>query len=399
MRLIRILTWIEKSLKIVVLFLFFGIGGVLIGQAQQDKPRVPARVLIRAGEFWDGLNPPLRNVNILIEDGRIARVFPLNASDTPADAHLFDFSSSVITPPGMGVYEVPGEVAGSDGISPDAELVDRADPAAAEFTKAARAGITIFQLVGDVQAPVSGLTVLCRPLNFWTNHRKTDSLVTLSLSPQARAIAPKRNVMESSWEIRKLLFDGRSREGRKSGCEDNTPHPASPQRLLKGEIAAQFQGSTLQDVVRAISIAEEFRIPLLLTGVLQFPETVLENSQIRVLMGPMKLGEKREFWKTYVSLQRRKIPVGILSSSSLPLPAALALALPEATFQGLTRLDLLRAYTSDPADLLKAKTIGSLEPGKSADFIVIEGPLFSPQARIENVFIEGREVFNREREP
>ena len=62
----------------------------------------------------------------------------------------------------------------------------------------------------------------------------------------------------------------------------------------------------------------------------------------------------------------------------------------------MTKQDALAALTLNPAKLFHLDDrIGSLEPGKDADFVVLNGPPLDFESLVERVFIDGEEVFNR----
>jgi len=64
--------------------------------------------------------------------------------------------------------------------------------------------------------------------------------------------------------------------------------------------------------------------------------------------------------------------------------------------KGMSKEDALRALTINPAELLRiADRVGSLEPGKDADFLILKGPPLEWESLVEQVFIEGKEVYNR----
>jgi len=64
--------------------------------------------------------------------------------------------------------------------------------------------------------------------------------------------------------------------------------------------------------------------------------------------------------------------------------------------KGMSKQDALRALTINPAELLRIEDrIGSLEPGKDADFLILGGPPLEWESLVEQVFIEGKEVYNR----
>jgi hypothetical protein len=65
---------------------------------------------------------------------------------------------------------------------------------------------------------------------------------------------------------------------------------------------------------------------------------------------------------------------------------------------GLDRQAALRALTLEPAELLGVeKRVGSLEKGKDANFVFLNGDPFQPSTRIQAVVIEGHAVFGEEK--
>lgn len=64
---------------------------------------------------------------------------------------------------------------------------------------------------------------------------------------------------------------------------------------------------------------------------------------------------------------------------------------------GMKEADALRAITLTAAEIAKVdRRVGSLEPGKDADFVVIEGSPFEVTTRIVAVYLEGEKMFERE---
>ncbi|MGH9322224.1 MAG: amidohydrolase family protein, partial [Vicinamibacteria bacterium] len=66
--------------------------------------------------------------------------------------------------------------------------------------------------------------------------------------------------------------------------------------------------------------------------------------------------------------------------------------------KGMPEADALRALTLNPASLFHLEgRIGSLEPGKDADFVLLDGPPLDFESLVTHVFIDGRLVFDRAR--
>jgi imidazolonepropionase-like amidohydrolase len=63
---------------------------------------------------------------------------------------------------------------------------------------------------------------------------------------------------------------------------------------------------------------------------------------------------------------------------------------------GMTEQAALEAITINPALIANVSDrVGSLKKGKDADFVIIDGHWYEPKSRIEKVYINGMEVFNR----
>lgn len=66
---------------------------------------------------------------------------------------------------------------------------------------------------------------------------------------------------------------------------------------------------------------------------------------------------------------------------------------------GLSEEDALRALTVTPARLLGLESVmGTVEPGKLANLVVVEGEPFARDARVRHVFVEGRRYDIRQQE-
>jgi imidazolonepropionase-like amidohydrolase len=64
---------------------------------------------------------------------------------------------------------------------------------------------------------------------------------------------------------------------------------------------------------------------------------------------------------------------------------------------GMTREGALRGLTQAGAQMLDLQDrVGSLEPGKDADFVVLSGDPFSVYTQVLETWVEGRRVFDRQ---
>lgn len=154
------------------------------------------------------------------------------------------------------------------------------------------------------------------------------------------------------------------------------------------------------DIATILRIAKEYDLNVTLDHCTD-GERIVEHiaaSKFPVILGP-SLTHKTKFELANKSFATAKVFAdhGILfsittdspvvSQEYLPLCAALAMK------EGLSEEDALKAITINPAKILGLDDrIGSLAPGKDADFIVCTGSLLDTANRIERVYINGRQA-------
>lgn len=188
--------------------------------------------------------------------------------------------------------------------------------------------------------------------------------------------------------------------------------------LLRGEIPARIQANRTTEIREALRLAEEFGFDLVLDSGISADELAdaLAARGVPVVLGPIshpfvsgeEIPDRDEYprpdERRAARLQAAGVDFAIASFSRsfgslgpsgsgkwLLLDAALAAG------YGLTEAQVLRAITLAPAEILGvADRVGSLEPGKDGDVIVLDGPPLSVTTWVERVFVNGTEVFVRE---
>ena len=178
--------------------------------------------------------------------------------------------------------------------------------------------------------------------------------------------------------------------------------------LLNGEISAHFHCHRADDIFTAVRIAREFAVRYVL---IHATESGLVAEELR------ELREKAENGKPYLMpriilgpiLADRGKPelansspatAGILTKAGIP--AAICTDHPETPAQflrltaaaavgaGLSEEDAVRAITIVPAEILGVSDrVGSIEPGKDADFVLLKGGFTDAASCVERVYVNG----------
>ena len=189
-------------------------------------------------------------------------------------------------------------------------------------------------------------------------------------------------------------------------------------KLLRREIPARVEADLIDDVRTAIRIAEEFKFDLIIDSGLTayLVKDILAQKKIPVVLGPtshpfVSGGEVSSTPELLRVMDERN--AAILSEAGVKIAIAsyafgfgrfgdavqgkwLLLEAGLATGFDLPDEEALKAITINAAQILGvADRVGSLEPGKDADVIILGAYPLNIKTWVEKVFVNGEEVYSK----
>ncbi|MCM8785957.1 MAG: amidohydrolase [Candidatus Omnitrophica bacterium] len=170
--------------------------------------------------------------------------------------------------------------------------------------------------------------------------------------------------------------------------------------VLRGEIPVRIHAHTAQDICTAIRISKEFNFKIVIehgTESYKIVDYLFEN-KVPVVVGPFgfrrKIETKSQTYENVKILNGKGVLTAIMTDHPVNhlefgnIHAALAMR------YGAKREDVLKMLTINPAKILGIENkVGSIEPGKDADIVIWDKDPFLPEAKVEKVLIEGKEVY------
>jgi imidazolonepropionase-like amidohydrolase len=173
--------------------------------------------------------------------------------------------------------------------------------------------------------------------------------------------------------------------------------------VLKGEYPMRAHAHAAEDIMTAIRIAEEFNIGLTIEHATEGHKIAekLAKCNIPCSVGPsltarVKVELNNRDFKTPGLLHQAGVKVALITDHPILPIDCLRMEAIVAIREGLPKEVALRAITIDAAEIMGVSDrIGSLEPGKDADIVVLDSHLFDFYARVERVFINGQEVVTK----
>ena len=380
------------------------------------------KLLLRGGEVHDAVEPEGYVADILLENGKIARIG--EGLRKPKDCEVFDASGLRIYPGFVEAHchiGVDGYAVGyegrdyneyNDAVAPQLRAIDSINPQDPTLLMAAKAGVTTV-CTGPGSANVLGGTFVCMK----TRGVRVDDMIVRD--PVAMKCAfgenPKRVYkdkcisarMTVASKLREMLFKAQEYLAKKEAAGDDvSKRPAFDMKLealipvLKREIPLKAHAHRADDIFTAIRIAKEFNVRLTLEhvtdGSLIADELAEEGYPCAVgpsLTHASKFELINKSFRTPGDLSRVGLNVSIITDSPvipeqyLPLCAGLAVKDGMDPFEALTAVTINAARHIGVAD-----RVGSIEVGKDADLVVCDGDPLVSATRIAAVFIDGKPV-------
>lgn len=360
---------------------------------------------------------------VLIDGGKIVDVG--DAVVVPADAETIDASGKVVMPGfveshshvgiwGDGVaWEGRDFNETSDPITPHMRAIDGINPFDIAFKDVLAAGVTTLltgagsaNLIGGEWAAIKpvGSTVEEMVLRYPCGLK-----MALGENPKRVYGDQKKSPVTRMGQaalIREALLratkyaeslDRAEREGTEPPERDLRMEPIV--RALRREQRTRIHAHAAQDIVTAVRLGREFGLDVVIEHATEGHRVAdfLAREGIPVSVGPFHVGRPKiemapMTLRTPAILAQAGVIVAIhmdatASTALLPIFAGLAVRAGMPEEEALKAITINAAIVSGVAD-----RVGSLEPGKDADVIVLSGHPFDLMTRVERVVINGAVV-------
>jgi imidazolonepropionase-like amidohydrolase len=398
-------------------------------QAAAAEPAKPAGEILAlvGGDVETVSRGFLKGATVLIKDGKIERVGA--GIEIPEGAKRIDVKGKRVLPGfvaaqarGLGGPGAAGKV--SDAFDPfhDTVMMALAGGVTTAYLEAGR-GSGFFG--GD--APPAGSSAVVK-----MTYGSLDGMLLLepgsvAVGSWVRGGARERHeIREQFRKAREHLEKERDYERRRAAKllkpDEAPPKAAGLQeaqvQLLKGERVARMEAESAEEILKAVELAEEFRFRLVLTGVVE-GWTVADRMgragveavfavRRKAHAPPGSDGRAGSSIEQAAVLRRSGVRFAIVpptvSVGTGGIPGKDLLNLPfEAAFAirgGLDPEGALRSVTLDAARLLGVDhRVGSIEEGKDADLVVLDGDPFDYRTWVDLTFVNGRLLYDRSASP
>ncbi len=358
---------------------------------------------VRAGRILTVSNGAIENGVITVRDGKIDGVGVDLA--VPKGMETIDAGDKVVVPGfidahchlGLSLNAMAEIDETVQPVTAQMRIIDAFDPTADELAQAVRAGVTTMMLAPGGRNPIGGQT----------------AVVKLSGDRRKRWLVKPSAGVEMSFTSDALMSDRRptSRPGlitlvqenldKAAGYESDTFAPTAEvlSRLTRRELPAYVRAVAVDEIDAALSVIDRYELAAVLVGAQQADEMaeMLVEREVAVICGPQLLHSQDHDLKRAGRLAAAGVKVAFGSFAPRTMSGDIRTSAILAVRYGLKRDEALKALTINAAEILGLDgRLGSIQPGRDADLVILDGDPLEPASRVETVIIDGNVVYRRE---
>jgi imidazolonepropionase-like amidohydrolase len=370
--------------------------------------------------------PEIPDGVLVVDNGKILSVGPYQQVTIPEGAERIDVTGKVIMPGLICTHSHIGGIGAADGsvpIQPGVRVVDSLNVRDSGFKRALAGGLTTLNIMPGSGHLIGGQTIYVKLRFAADKPRVIDDLFILDETGHPvgglKMANGTNSIRSAPWPgtrgksaylVREQFIKAREYQAKvESARADPSKLPPRDENLetlieaMQGRRIVHHHTHRHDDIMSVLRLAEEFHLHVVLHHVSEGWKVADEIARAQVPCSIIlvdspggKLEAQGLRFETGKLLEDAGVRVAfhtddwITDSRIFNRMAALAVR------AGMSREAALKALTLAGAEILNLQDrIGSLEPGKDADFVLLSGDPLSVYTHVLETWVEGTKAFDR----
>ncbi len=363
---------------------------------------------------------PIEDGTLIVSDKTILALGSRHAVPIPNGASIRDVAGKVIMPGLVCTHSHIGDVSGGDSsapIQPDVRVMDSINVRDADVFRARAGGITTVNIMSGSGHLMSGQTVYLKLRRGNTIDdcliRTRDNRIAGGMK-MANGTNPRKNPpfpgtrAKSAALVREQFIKAQEYQKELKAAQSDPEKTVQRDlalealvEVLNGERIVHHHTHRHDDILTVLRLKKEFGFRVVLHHVSEAwkvaEEIAAAQAPCSIIMidSPGGKLEARDLdWKNGAALEQVGVLTGFHTDDPITDSRWFLRSAAFAVRAGMSRSGALYGMTMAGAMMLDLEDrIGSLTPGKDADFVILSGDPLSVYTRIEETWIEGSRVF------
>jgi len=389
-----------QRFPVVILLAFYVAASGLLPSMEQEGARALKGALV-----YPAVGPPIPNAIILIQAGKIAGVgrdIPI-----PAGAEVFDLSGKEIIPglidehSHIGAYTDVNEF--PQPIGPENRAIDALNFDSQSWYEALKAGVTTV-----VTGPGSGERMGGQSVTVKTYGRDLLKRI-LSESRELKMAVNARDLSHIA-SIRKTFYRALEYQQKWNRYNQGDRKGPAPERdlaleavvpALEGREKVRCHIHYANDIMTFLRLKDEFPgldLTFIHTSEAYKVADEIARRNVAVICLPLatRIAASEDLMHGLAILEKAGVRVSLHTDHPVVHQKTQRINAGMAIRYGVPEEAALRMVTINPAVSSKIeRRVGSIEKGKDADLVVLNGTWYEPKTRVEMVFVDGALVYDR----
>ncbi len=390
-------------------------------------PQEHAVFAITRAEIHPISGPVIPSGTVLVVDGKIQAIGPDVA--LPEGCRVIDADGATLVPGfidahcHVGLWEEGIKFEGDDGnemtdpVTPHMRALDGINPQDLGFEDARSAGVTTLYVLPGSANVIGGQPVCLKTAGVAIDEMaiRQPAGLKVAFGENPKRVYHSKNKMPTTRMgiaalMRQSFVDAQTYARKvERAKESGEPGPDRDLRLeaialsLARRVPMRAHAHRTDDILTAIRIAEEFNLDLVVEHCTEGHKIapLLAEKGVRAVVGPSmscrsKVELRERNYETAAILQKAGVMVAIMTDHPVVPIHHLTLCAALAAKAGMGREAALAGITLNAARICGVDhRVGSLEPGKDADMVLLSGHPFEIETDVLTTWIDGQVVYQR----
>jgi len=364
---------------------------------------------LRGARIHTAAGPPIENGIVLVQDGKITGVGA--GISIPRGLPVIDVAGKTVIPglidehSHLGVYDFGDANEFTEPIGPEHRALDALHMEVRDWYDAARAGVTTIVTGPGSGERMGGQSITIKTFGDDLERRILKEGRELKMAVNARNMSHIPTIRSTFLEAQEYMATWDEYE---AGDQEGPP-PRRDLRLealvpvLKGEEMVRCHIHFANDMISFLKLKDEFGFDLTFIHSSEAYKVADEIARrgVPVITLPLgtRIGVSEDMLYGIAQLNEAGVMVSLHTDHPVVHQKLLRVNAGMVIKYGMPEEDALKTVTINPATSSRIDDrVGSIEVGKDADLVVLDGVWYEPSTRVEMVFVDGVQAYDRSTE-